>query len=300
MRVSWGWDGGGTKTEAAAVDEQGREVARGVFGPLNLNGTAPEQVRATIREAIGFMEAQPGGLAGCAGLVIGAAGISNAGAADMLRSAVEQAGYRGPMHLAGDQEIALAGAVEGPGAVLIAGTGSICYGKSGPKILRAGGYGYLIDDEGSGYAIGRDILAAVVRARDGRGPGTVLTESVFSALGVSDIPQIISWLYAPDTGKKDVAALARLLPDAVEAQDEAARQIVLKAVNALTELALTVWTGLGLQEGELALTGSILTHQAAIRRGVEQCCRAVYPAMQCISPRGSAAYGAAKMAMQMQ
>lgn len=296
MRVTWGWDGGGTKTEVMALDEQGRERARGVFGPLNLNGAADGRVQATIKDAVGFMAAQPGGLDACAGLVIGAAGVSNGDAARLLEASVRQAGYQGPLRLAGDQEIALAGAIEGPGAVLIAGTGSICCGRNGDKVLRAGGFGYLIDDEGSGYAIGRDILAAVVRARDGRGPATVLTESVFTALDVRDIVPVISWLYAPDTGKKDVAALARLLPAAVAAQDEAARQIAMKAANALTELALTVWTGLGLQEGELALAGSILVHHDTIRRGVEQCCRAAYPQMRCIASRGSAAYGAAKMA----
>ena len=78
-----------------------------------------------------------------------------------------------------DQETALAGALGAPcGMVLIAGTGSICFGRDAVvKQPGSGGYGHKIDDEGSGYALGRDALAAVVRAQDGRaadaahGPG---------------------------------------------------------------------------------------------------------------------------------
>ena len=65
-----------------------------------------------------------------------------------------------------------------------------------------GGYGYLIDDGGSGYALGRDILTAVVRAADGRGPATALTQAVFAALGVQSVGEIITWLYAPATGQE--------------------------------------------------------------------------------------------------
>lgn len=80
----------------------------------------------------------------------------------------------------------------------MAGTGAICCGRDGAgNRTRVGGYGYLIDDGGSGYALGRDILTAVVRAADGRGPATALTQAVFAALGVRSVGEIITWLYAP-------------------------------------------------------------------------------------------------------
>ena len=63
--------------------------------------------------------------------------------------------------------------------------------------------------------IGRDILAAVVRAEDGRDRPTGLTSLVMETLGAAEIRELITWLYAPATGKKEVASLARLLAPAL-------------------------------------------------------------------------------------
>ena len=188
-----GWDGGGTKTEVLCLSLNGETLADAAFGPLNLNGADPERICATIRDSVAFMASQPGGLAACQALVIGTAGVSNRAAVTLVEQTVREAGYQGPLQLLGDQEIALAGAVRGPGAVLVAGTGSICCGRSAQgERARSGGYGHLIDDEGSGYALGRDILKAVVRAADGRGSETALTAMVFDALHATDISAVIT------------------------------------------------------------------------------------------------------------
>ena len=235
-----GWDGGGTKTEVRIVDASGAPLAEGFFGPLNPNGASRETVAATIRDGIAFMAAQPGGLTACGGVVIGIAGVSNTEVVRLVESAVRSNGYAGNLRLLGDQEIALAGAVQGAGAVLIAGTGAICFGRDAAgKPFRVGGYGYLIDDGGSGYAIGRDILAAVARAVDGRRPPTCLTEMVFETIGAAEISGVITWLYAPTTGKKEVASLAPLLMRALEAGDDAARAIAARAAEDLSELVCT-------------------------------------------------------------
>ncbi len=296
-----GWDGGGTKTEVLVADSEGTTLHRQVFGPLNPNGSSPEQVRNTVREAVSFLRAMPGGEEACGGMVIGAAGISSRNTAGLLEEALREAGWSRPYRLAGDQEIALAGAIEGHGAILIAGTGSICYGRDpGGRLFRTGGYGHLIDDEGSGYALGRDILKAVVRAADGRGPETVLTSALESALHLSagDVPGIITWLYAPERAKAEVAALARLLTPALEANDPAALAIAENAAENLAELVLTGWRKTGMTDGELALTGSILQKFPVIRNTVIRRVNDVYPAVQCGDPRGTPARGAVRMAAE--
>lgn len=298
MSYYCGWDGGGSKTEVLCCDEHGREIGRAAFGPLNINGAPRERVAQTIADAAAYMASMPGGLAGCRKLVIGTAGVSNVQIFSFLSEHVRAAGYDGELSIIGDQDIALAGAVEGPGAVLIAGTGAICCGwNEEGKRTRVGGFGHLIDDGGSGYAIGRDILMAVVRAWDGRTPKTQLTEAVFQQLGVKDVSGVITWLYSSETGKKEVAALAPLLLDALNQGDAAAGEIVRRAAQELAALAIAAWKNLGLSAGELALTGSVLTHYAAIREQVQQICREEVPEMRVISPRGSAAEGAAKLAM---
>ena len=295
MSTTCGWDGGGTKTEVLCLNESGVIVAQSAFGPLNLNGSSPEQIRDTVRRAVAFMAYTPGGIPEA--LVIGTAGISNHAATQLLRDAVREAGYSGPLALRGDQETALSGAVEGPGAVLIAGTGAICCGRDAQgHTVRVGGYGHLIDDGGSGYAIGRDILAAVVRAEDGRDAPHCLTKAVYQQLNISSVSELITWLYRPGTSKKDVAALSPLLQHALGQQDAAALRIANRAAVELAELGMTAWRRLSLSGGEMALTGSILKHYPAIRRGVEMRLREACPDMRCIDPRGTAAYGAALLA----
>ena len=291
-----GWDGGGTKTEVCIQHENG-ETASQSFGPLNVNGSSKETVEKTVREAVNCMHCQPGGLADCAMLVIGMAGVSNRDAAEMVTQAVRQAGYAGPLRLRGDQEIALAGAIQGHGAVLIAGTGAICYGRDpAGNSFRVGGWGYLIDDGGSGYAIGRDILMAAARAEDGRGKDTCLKQKALEALGAEDIRGMITWLYAPGTGKKEIAALAPLLLPALEAGDEAACEIARKAANDLAELVITGWRKTGMRDGEAAMTGSILNRFGPIRAMTEAHIHAALPDVRLISPRFSPARGAAIMA----
>jgi len=294
-----GWDGGGSKTEVLCRDENGRELGHAFFGPLNINGASRERVAQTIADAVAYMASMPGGLEGCLKLVIGTAGVSNTQIFSFLSEHVRGEGYQGKLSIVGDQEIALAGAIEGPGAVLIAGTGAICCGRDGSgNRTRVGGFGHLIDDGGSGYAIGRDILMAVVRAWDGRAPKTCLTEAVFARLGVSDVSGVITWLYSSTTGKKEVAAFAPLLLDALALGDSAAQDIAASAAQELSALAIAAWKNLALCDGELAVTGSVLTHYVAIREQVKSLCGAQIPQMRVIAPRGSAAEGAVKLAMQ--
>lgn len=205
MSLFCGWDGGGTHTAVLIADASGRQLASAVFGPLNPNGNDPAAVVQTVKDAVAFMQRQGRVHA----LTVGMAGVSNAQAARQLTDMIRGAGYDGMLQLTGDQQIALRGAVRGAGAVLIAGTGSVCCGRDeAGRDWRTGGFGHLIDDEGSGYAIGRDILQAVVRASDGRGPATVLTEPVMTRTGAADLRALISWLYAPGRDKKDIASLA--------------------------------------------------------------------------------------------
>lgn len=297
MKYYCGWDGGGTKTGVCVVDEQGRTVAERAFGPLNPNGAPRETVRRTVADCLEFMDSLPGGLAACGGLVIGMAGVSNENARHFMEETLASCGYAGPARLLGDQEIALAGAVEGPGAILIAGTGSVCFGRDKQgRNFRSGGYGYLIDDCGSGYAIGRDILTAVVRAADGRGVPTCLTAAVFERLDVREIGQVITWLYSAETGKKQIAALSDLLLPALQAGDAAARAIADRAAADLADLAIAAWKKAGLEQGELALNGSILTYYPVIRQGVIDRLLAELPEAAVIDPRRPAATGAALLA----
>ena len=195
---------------------------------------------------------------------------------------------------------ALAGALGAPcGMVLIAGTGSICFGRDAAgKTARSGGYGHKIDDEGSGYALGRDALAAVVRAQDGRGPRTLLTDLVFAQLKVVDVGGLVQFTYDPQTDKKQIAALAPLVARAYEAGDEAAKAVVEKACRELALLVDPVARALHMEAGVLALTGSILLRDKAVREGTAALLRMRFPGMRLAEPKSDAAAGAALLALE--
>lgn len=295
-----GWDGGGTKTEVLCVNAAGEKIAAGFFGPININGASRERVTETIQNGMAFLRDLPGGLDACAGLVIGVAGVSNKEVSGLITEQVRAFGYHGPLVLKGDQEIALAGAVEGAGAVLVAGTGSVCCAQDEQgNQARSGGCGYLIDDEGGGYAIGRDVLAAAVRAMDNRIPPTALTALLKEEMGFENIRDIITWLYAPTTAKKEVASLAPLMIKAMNMGDEAALNIARKAARELAELVKGVWRTLNLQQGELAFVGSILLKCDLINREVTALCEEACPGLKVIQAHGTPAQGAAKLAMQL-
>lgn len=296
-RYYCGWDGGGTKTEVLCVNEAGQVIGNQSFGPLNINGAGKERVGQSIRDCMAFMAALPGGLEGCLSLAIGTAGVSNKEVSGFITDVIRACGYAGPLILKGDQDIALEGAVEGAGAVLVAGTGSVCCGKDAQgNGARSGGCGHLIDDEGGGYAIGRDILSAAVRAEDNRIPPTLLTGLLREQMGFENNRDIITWLYAPSTGKKEVAALAPLMLKAMAEGDEAARQIALKASRELAELVKGVWRSLKLEQGELAFVGSILLKCDLINREVTRLCEESCPGLKVIQAHGTPAQGAVKLA----
>ena len=131
-----------------------------------------------------------------------------------------------------------------------------------------------MDDEGGGFALGRDALAAVVRAEDGRIAPTVLHDAVFEALQVGAVRELIGKIYAPGFGKREVAALAPLVGAAAEQGDAAALQIVEKAGRELALLVRPVAEKLGLQSARIAFAGSVLQKCAAPpKRSCKPCCR---------------------------
>ena len=294
-----GLDGGGTKTALCILDSNKNVVKEAVFGPMNINGASPDTVRTTIRNAlVCISDTLPDGMADCAAITVGMAGISNQTSVWFLQKTFDDCNYHGKLLLYGDQDVALNGAINGAGAVLIAGTGSVCCGRDQyGHSFRTGGYGYLIDDVGSGYAIGRDILTAVVRANDGRYPETVLSKAVFEKLNANNIRDIITWLYAPSTGKREIAEIAPLLVSAFDADDTVAIRIADQAANDLSELVFALWRKANLTGGELAMTGGILNHYSFIASKVTDRIQKQLPAVCIHEPFHSPAYGAAMLAL---
>ena len=139
-----------------------------------------------------------------------------------------------------DALIALSGATNGePGVVVIAGTGSIAFGRNAAgKTARAGGWGYIFGDEGSGFDITRQALRAALRFEEGWGASTVLHEALLYDSNASDANEALHNFYMIDFPRDRIAAMSKLVDKAAIAGDPVAAQILDAAAQ---QLAALVW-----------------------------------------------------------
>jgi N-acetylglucosamine kinase-like BadF-type ATPase len=187
----------------------------------------------------------------------------------LIREWAERTGLATHVEVTGDAQILLtAGTPDGSGVAIIAGTGSIAIGRHADgRFARAGGWGYLLGDEGSGYALVMDALKAIVRSADGVEPPTSLTERLLTAM---DLKQPIDLIPAVYRGGWDRTALSALAPHvlaAAEAGDPAAVRIVAAESEELARAAARVVEALGLDPKAvpLALAGGTLLGSDAYR-----------------------------------
>lgn len=288
-----GIDGGGTHTRLELRDEENRLLSRTEFGPFNLNAIGEAAFRRLLRQVF----AACGDMADCARLCVGGAGISNPAVGDILGQELERAGFSGMWKLCGDQEIALRGAMDGPGIAVIAGTGSICFGKNqAGQTARSGGFGHLIDDGGSGYALGRDVLSTAVQALDGRCPDTAILERVYHRLGREDPGAIVSFVYDKTTDKAAIARFSSIALALAEEGNPTAQAILNRGAGELYALAAAVQRRLGLEGRPIALLGGLLSGENPYRRAVA---RKLAGLGTVIYPAHDALWGAAQMAWEL-
>lgn len=296
MKIIAGIDGGGTRTIVELRSAENEVLQREKFGPFNINSIGEEKLRDLLREIFEYIF-QSGE---CEGICIGAAGISNSAVDDIIKEIAQELCFSGRMLLRGDHDIALYGAMSGgPGSVLIAGTGSICTGIDAEgKTARVGGWGHLIDDTGSGYALGRDALGAVVHALDGRGEATLLSSLIYDFWRISDERQLIEKVYSTSE-KSNIASLSPLVEKAALQGDEIARAIIEKNAGELTGLVASIYRKLRLENMRLALLGSLMSNDTLLRESFLGQLAEKLPAVQVKDPDMDAASGAALWAWQL-
>lgn len=294
-----GWDGGGTKTAMQIRDLDGNILLTTKGGSLNYNSNRKEELCETIESLMDVVRGLPGGMEGCKSFCISAAGISNNEAVKFITEQLNRSGVLCNIFIVGDHEAALYGAFGRPeGIVLVSGTGSICFGMNKDLVShRTGGYGHLIDDEGSGYAIGRDILTAAVRIYDKRIANSILLELVLNELGTGTVEGIVQYTYQSNWSKANIASLSPLLLCAIKEGDIEALRICERASEELVNLVLPVARILSLEDGQLSFLGGILTHYEPIRAQVIQKLSTKLPAIHIVEPKNDSVTGATLIAL---
>jgi N-acetylglucosamine kinase-like BadF-type ATPase len=273
--VSWilGIDGGGTKTVGCMADRSGKVLGQAAAGPANYHTVGLEG----LRQAVAVIVEQA-----CAKcdldrhdlelISLGLAGVDRDQDRAVVLATLQELGLGCRYIINNDARIALAAGLGGePGIVLIAGTGSIAYGvNKQSEIIRAGGWGHVCSDEGSGYDIARQALVRVCKAREQREAPSVLLEGIMAYWRIADWDALISFIYSPATGKTAIAALTTVVASAAAAGDALAQAILEDAAAALADLADSVRRrGFGPHEVVPVVTGgSVLENIAAVRQGV--------------------------------
>ena len=243
-----GIDAGGTKTVGYLADETGRVLAEVRAGPANLHAAGEREVERVLREVVD--QATGGRGSGLAAVCVGMAGAERPPDQQAVRAILSRIGIRGRTLVVNDAFVALsAGVREGPGIVLISGTGSIVYGRSARGLAaRAGGFGRIFGDEASGYWLGRRALQAVARASDGRGPATLLTPLVFAHFGVTQAWDLIQQVNLRVSEHGLVSALAPVVAEARAQGDDLATAILEEAAQELVTAARCVVDRLSMRE----------------------------------------------------
>jgi glucosamine kinase len=261
-RVAVGVDAGGTKTAAAlSIDGEPSAVRYGAGASPTALGV--ERSAAVIN---GLIEQTLDGAMPHA-IFIGVAGGSRADVARGIRDAVAARFGGAVVIVQEDASIALRAAVpQGDGAVLIAGTGSIAYAERGGAAFRCGGYGYLLGDEGSGFAIGRLAIEHLLHAYDGRVSMDRFADEIAAAVGARTAGDVLAAVYGSERPPAAIADAAAIVVQLADAGDRAAAKIVQRAAADLASLLQGVVRKAGLADSQapIVFAGSLLANNTML------------------------------------
>jgi N-acetylglucosamine kinase-like BadF-type ATPase len=265
-----GIDGGGTRTRACIVDGNGEPLATGEAGPALIDdASGPIDVVAVVtavERAASAAGVELPLIAVCAGL----AGAGREPERTAARAALLSRGVAVRALVVSDAEAAFYDAfAAGPGLLLIAGTGSMGWGRSAEgREARVGGWGAVLGDEGSAYDIALQALHAAVRAADGRGDETDLLQRFWEVLQLSTPSELIPWAAA--AAKRDIAALTPIVCALREAGDPVASRIIAKALRELGRHVEVLLERLGpwTVPPHLAFTGGLIAPGGALRQAM--------------------------------
>lgn len=297
-----GVDGGGTKTLWTLFDELGESltsITTGTCHPLQVGYDKMSEVlqiglTTLLKKAPCPLKPEE---------IIICLGLAGYGQEKQVRTEMEKAvgkaleGYH--WYLTNDIEIALTGALDDhDGILVIAGTGSIAMAKTQRGLFRAGGWGYIIGDEGSGYWIARQVLAAYSKMVDGRLPKTNLYNLVKEGLALENDADIISYVMVTLDKQRDaIARLAKYGARACAQADPIALEIYEKAGEELALLVNTLTSHYSSQEILASYIGGVFKAQEyllpSLKRHLDQ-------RVNLVAPQHTPDYGAYLLARKLK
>lgn len=259
MRYVIGIDCGGTKTEAVAYDEEGRQLAARTTGFGNLLvdfQRAIENIQQGVQEVLD--ELGPG----CQELVFGIAGIDSGGLKETLTMTFSQWGL--PVSLMNDGQLAHYGILKGDdGIIVTAGTGSVFLGRSTGQWYRVGGWGHLLGDGGSAFDIARKGIQQSLSEFDSGQDPSEFSRHLFKHFETEDVFGVTKAVYSLDKGA--IAELASLIAS-LAPENELAVAILKSAGEELAESVRVLASKMPLVSLKVGLNGSVIEKNAIVRQ----------------------------------
>ncbi len=257
-----GADGGGTKTELVLIDSSGNLIAKERVGSTNYQAVGGPRVKQELMAGFSKLVKKSNiQMNKISHAFLGLAGAGRKSDQNEILSLFRDTEVSDKLSIESDAIVALAGAFgTEPGIIIISGTGAICFGKNKQgKVVRSGGWGYLLGDEGSGYYIGRSAIIAALKNFDGRGEKTELLQRISRHFNLNTIDEIIPQIYQNKIDRIKIADLAPIVFEAANHGDTISEEIVKKAGRELGILAKAVAEKLNITGDEIkvGLIGSI-------------------------------------------
>ncbi|MEC8209446.1 MAG: BadF/BadG/BcrA/BcrD ATPase family protein [Verrucomicrobiota bacterium] len=257
-----GIDGGGSRTRALLCDTYGQIIDQGLSGGTNPRTSSTAELKTHLKEAI----KQATQSIDCSKIIAAQFGLAGAGEADTRSKvktiAMELLSDQTACTIGHDLEIALVGGLANKtGIVLVAGTGSACYGRScDGRSAKCGGWGDLVDDVGSGSWIGLRALQAGVRQADGRLPESPLKKAVMGFLKIDHMNTFKARIHDAGLSRSERARLAPIILNLASEGDAASIAIVAEGVDALSNCVFSTSRQLDMEAPSVLLSGGLLKH----------------------------------------
>jgi len=269
MKYCIGVDGGGTKTLTYLGDMAGNILDSCVFGPSNYYSSGLENTKNVFSSIVNYYcHNHQFNTSDLVFISLGLAGVDREMDKTVIRDIFVELNINCDILVYNDARTALVGALgKDEGVIVVSGTGSIATGIRNGQLVRSGGWGHILADEGSGYDIGMKALKTIMKSYDGRLSYTAMTEKAIGLLKLDGVEDIIGFVHDPDTDKKKIAEIATVAIQGAKEKDMLAMAILDESVEALIELAKAVIQKLYSQDEPFELTyiGGIITNVGYIR-----------------------------------
>lgn len=293
MKYYAGLDIGGTRGRIILSDGKGQVLERFQSAGVSIFSGGEETARRKYEELVfPVLKKRKLEPAECEGICVAATGIDSETLRESVREIFLGMGFRdSKLSVFNDCEIFLQ-VYRAPSIILISGTGSISFGlgRDG-AMVRTGGWGHILSDEGSGFHIGLKIMKAAGDYLDGRRGDKILYQMFYEATGISDLEVLNNMLNANIMTKNAIANLAPLAEKAMEAGSETARKILEETIQELYKIVWDNYRKMTVDEEDtlnLIFWGSVLCKNQMVEKGVAQLVRGHIPNVEIRIPKKQA------------